>query len=82
MESVSEIGLTLRDYEKDFLLFQKNLPELKMREPNKFVAFKNGSLVTSGLSVEEVSKKLIIKGIEPSGTVIEFVPKEEIRMIV
>lgn len=79
---VVNISASLIRYEKDFVSFQKELPNLRKTKPNQFVAFKEGNIVCSGNSVEEVKEELISKGIEPSGTVIEFVSKEEIRMIV
>lgn len=72
----------LEHYEKDFLLFQKELPKLRKNEPDRFVAFKEGRAISTGMTVEEVKKDLESKGIEPSGTVIEFVSKEEIKVIV
>ena len=80
MESTTVDGLL--QYEKDFIYFQKKLPELRRTEPDKFIAFKDGKVISSGLSVEEVIENLYSRGVEPSGTVIEFVSKDEIRMIV
>lgn len=72
----------LMRYERDFLSFQKELPKLRENEPDKFVAFKEGKAISTGSSVEEVKKDLNSKGIEPSGTVIEFVSRKEIKVIV
>ena len=72
----------LMQYEKDFLMFQKELHLLRQCEPDKFVAFKNGAIVSTGFSIDEVKKDLDSKGIEPSETVIEFVSRKEIKVIV
>jgi len=73
---------SLESYEKDFISLQNELPKLKETNPNQFVAFVKGEVISSGENIEEVKKDLISKNIEPSGTVIEFIPKKEIYMIV
>lgn len=80
MENSTLNGLI--QYEKDFMSFQRKLPELRITEPDRFVAFKDGKVISTGLSVEEVSESLNSKGIEPSGVVIEFISKREIKVIV
>lgn len=79
---VDNIVSSLMNYENDFMYFQKEIPKLRKDYPNKFIALKNGEIISSGNSVEEIKQDLISKKIEPSGTVIEFVSKEEIRVIV
>ena len=76
------IALSLLNYEKDFISFQKQLPKLRETNPNEFIAFKDGKIISSGNSVEIVVEQLNSKGIEPSGTIIEFVSKDIIRVIV
>jgi len=78
----NQIGMLLNIYEKNFIGFQNKLQEIRETNPNKFVAFIDGNVFTSGTSIEDVKKELISKGIEPSGIVIEFVSKDEIHMIV
>ena len=78
----SNISLNLSRYEQDFLSFQKELHKLREIKPNQFVAFKDGKVISSGVSIEEIKNDLNSKGIEPSGTVIEFVSKQEIKVIV
>lgn len=74
--------ISLESFEKDFIDFQNKLQEIRISNPNQFIAFINGSVFTSGESVEEIKSRLEKRGIDPSGTVIEFVSKDEIRMIV
>jgi len=78
----NQIVLGLADYEKDFLLFQANLPQLREIESDRFVAFKGGRVISSGLSVSEIRDDLSSQGVDPSVTVIEFVSKKEIKVIV
>jgi len=77
-----QIFMSLKSYEKDFMDFQNRLQEIRKSNPNQFVAFSKGKVFTSGESIEEIKNKLEKFGIDPSGTVIEFVSKDEIRMIV
>ena len=74
--------MSLESYENDFIKFQSKLPELRKSNPDKFIAFIDGNVSAVGESIEEIKDKLEKKGIEPSGIVIEFVSKNEIRMIV
>lgn len=78
----NETESSLIKYEEDYIAFQKQIPRLRETEPNRFIAFRDGKVIATGLSVSEVSKELVSKGIEPSGTVIEFVAKEELHMII
>ncbi len=78
----SDINSQLVIYEKDFLSFQERVSSLRQTNPNQFIAFAGGNVLATGHSVEEVKNKLDSKGIEPSRTVIEFVAKDEIRMII
>lgn len=79
---MEDMALSLENYEKDFISFQTNLDNLRKINPNQFIAFKNGKVISASTSIEEVRKDLTSKGIEPSGTVIEFVSKDEIKVIV
>lgn len=76
------INSSLACYEEDFKSFQQKLSKLRETNPNQFVAFRKGVVVSSGPTIEEVRENLNSKGIEPSGTVIEFVSKDEIKVIV
>ena len=76
------IALSLLNYEKDFVSFQKQLPKLRETNPNEFIAIKDDKVISSGNSVETIVDQLNSKGIEPSGTIIEFVSKDIIRVIV
>ena len=77
-----QIFVSLESYEKDFMDFQNELQEIRKSNPDQFVAFINGKVFASGKSVEEIKSELGKVGVDPSGTVIEFVSKDEIRMIV
>ena len=79
---INELVSSLEDYEKDFLAFQEQIDSLRKSNPNEFIAFKEGQMISSSRYLEEVKKELTTQGIEPSGTVIEFVAKDEIQMIV
>lgn len=74
--------MSLESYEKDFMDFQGRLQKLRKSNPNQFIAFVDGKVLSAGNSVEEINKSLQSQGIEPSGIVIEFVSKDEIKMIV
>lgn len=76
------MSLSLAKFEKDFISFHKILPKLRERFADKFVAYVDGKIVSSKDSVEEIKEDLISQEIEPSEVVIEFVSKEEIRVIV
>jgi len=76
------INSSLLDYEKDFISFQQQLPKLRQTNPNQFIAFKDNKIIHSNDSIEKIKEELISQGIEPSGIIIEFVSKDEIRMIV
>lgn len=78
---MENLGLAINDYEQDFISFQNNLSKLQETNPNQFVAFKNGKILVSGTSMDEVNQNLIFQGIEPSGTVIEFVSTENAHVI-
>ncbi len=76
------ISSSLINFERDFLSFQKQLPQLRETNPNQFVAFKEGRVIFSDTSVDKIKTKLDSVGIDASGAVVEFVSKYEIRMIV
>ena len=78
----NQVSISLENYEKDFLDFQRNISELRKTNPNEFIAFSNGKILMSGESMERIRDELEERGINPSLTVIEFVSKDEIRMIV
>lgn len=76
------VSLSLAKFEEDFISFHKELPKLRERFPNKFIAFVDGKVVSSEDSIEKVKEDLINQRIEPSEVVIEFISKQEIRVIV
>ncbi len=77
----NKMVLDLENYEKDFICFQNVLPELRKTNPDQFVAFKNGKVISAGTSIEDVKKELTAQNIEASGAVIEFVSKDDIHVI-
>ncbi len=78
----NQISLKLDNYERDFLLFQLELSKLREIAPNKFIAFKEGRIISSANSMDELLSELDIQCINPSETVIEFVSRKEIKVIV
>ncbi|MBS3100348.1 hypothetical protein J4463_04010 [Candidatus Pacearchaeota archaeon] len=73
--------MELKSFETDFIFFQDKKEYLRKDFLNKFVAIKEGEIVASGNSIEEVNKILEHKNIDPAKTVIEFVPEEEGIMV-
>lgn len=78
----NQISLKLDNYERDFLLFQLELPKLRKITPDQFIAFKDGNIISSNKSMDELLNELDSKDINPSETVIEFVSEKEIKVIV
>ena len=74
---INTLALELKSFELDSLFFQKKKEDLRKSFLNKFVAIKNREVIASGSSIEEIKKILEDKSIDPSKTVIEFVPEEE-----
>jgi len=75
------LAMELKSFETDFIFFQDKKEYLRKDFLNKFVAIKEGEIVASGNSIEEVNKILEHKNIDPAKTVIEFVPEEEGIMV-
>ena len=75
------LAMELKSFETDFIFFQDKKSDLRKDFLNKFVAVKRGEIIASGNSIEEVSKTLENKNIDPAKTVIEFVPEEEGIMV-
>lgn len=71
----------LESFEKDTLWLHKNLDKLRPKFENKFVAVKNMDVVASDNNVEKVVKKLRDDQINPSFTVIEFIHKKGVQLI-
>lgn len=67
----------LNQYESNFIFFQSQIENLRERFPNKFVAIKDNDVISSGNSIESLKIELNSMGLEPSGTFIEFVPRDE-----
>jgi len=77
MRKQADFSSDLNSYEGDFLFFRSKIEELRKELPNKFVAIKDKEVISSGDSVAKVAESIRKQGIEPSGTVIEFVSKKE-----
>ena len=75
------LAMELKCFEADSISFQNKKEDLRKNFLNKFVAIKRGEVIASGNSIEEVNKILERKNIDPSKTVIEFVPEEEGIMV-
>ena len=78
---INTLAMELKSFETDFIFFLNNKSNLRRDFLNKFVAIKEGEIIAFGNSIEEVSKLLESKNIDPSKTVIEFVPEEEGIMV-
>jgi len=78
----NQILISLESYEKDFMDFQERLSEIRKSNPDQFIAFGKGKILASGESMEKIKENLEKLRIDPTKTVIEFVSKNEIRMIV
>jgi len=74
------VASDLENYEKNFLFFQTQINSLRKKYPNQFVAMHDKEIIF-GDSIKEVAEKLNKRGIEPSGTIIEFVSEKEPIMI-
>ena len=79
--TASTLAMELKSLEADSILFQDKKEDLRKNFLNKFVAIKRGEVIASGNSIEEVNKILERENIDPSKTVIEFVPEEEGIMV-
>jgi len=79
--TASTLAMELKSFEADSILFQDKKEDLRKNFLNKFVAIKRGEVIASGNSIEEVNKILERENIDPSKTVIEFVPEEEGIMV-
>lgn len=78
---VDTLALELESFEADSIFFQKEIGDLRKKYLNKYVAIKEGEIIASGNTIEEVNKILESKKVEPSKTVIEFIPEEEGVMV-
>jgi len=71
----------LESFEKDTLWLHKNLDKLRTKFENKFVAVKNGEVITSDNEIDKIIEQLQEKEINPSFTVIEFIHKKGVQLI-
>lgn len=71
----------LESFEKDTLWLHKNLDKLRAKFENKFVAIKEGDVIASDNDIEKIIKKLQESNINPSFTVIEFIHKKGVQLI-
>ena len=78
----NQVLVSLESYEKDFMDFQKKIQNIRKSNPDQFIAFGQGKILASGESIERVRNELEKLNIDPQKTVIEFVSKNEIKMIV
>jgi len=78
---LENLSSDLSNYERDFLKLQSLIEDLREKFPNQFVAVKEGEVISNGVSVEKVVDELNKRGIEPSGTVIEFISSTDQMMV-
>jgi len=73
----------LIDYENDFKYFLKENKLLKEKYAGKVVLIKNKEVKIVGDTIEEVKKKKALQlGIDVSKSVVEFIPKEDVTLII
>jgi hypothetical protein len=72
----------LIDYEKDLKYFFKESKNLKEKYRGKVILIKNEEVKIVGDTIEEVKKRTSQLGIDVSKSVVEFIPREDITLIV
>lgn len=72
----------LIDYENDFKYFLKEGELLKEKYRGKVILIKNKEVKVIGETVEEVKEKAEKLKIDISKSVVQFIPKEEITLII
>lgn len=71
----------IEDYEEDTAWLFSNIKEMRKVYPNKFVAVKDRRVIDSDVTIGELLRKLKKKKEDPATLVVEFIPKEEVAMI-
>jgi hypothetical protein len=81
-EKNNQLFHDLIDYEKDLKYFFKESKNLKEKYRGKVILIKNEEVKIVGDTIEEVKKKASQLGIDVAKSVVEFIPKEDITLIV
>jgi len=72
---------SLVTFEREFKSFINNLEEIKKRYKGKVVLVKDGKVLIAGSSFSEVAEKARKMGLDPANELIQFVPEEEVKLI-
>jgi len=81
-ERVTEEELKiLKEFQKDTQWLIENYQKLKKEFVDRFVAIKNGKVIESDENLDKLIEKLQKKGEDASKTVIEFIPPEDMIII-
>ena len=75
------IELRLRRFEEDVRYLQSLRHELLRKYLDRWVAVYESSIVAYGKSATELRRQLILKGIPPNETVIDFIASERKAML-
>ncbi len=78
----TDVLSSLVTFEREFKTFVKNMDEIKKKYRGKVVLVKNGKVLIAGDSVEEVVERAREMNLDPAKEVIQFVPEEEITLII
>lgn len=71
----------IEDYAEDTAWLFTNIKKLRKSYSNKFVAVKHRRIIESDADIEKLILKLKAKKEDPATLVLEYVPKEEVAMI-
>jgi hypothetical protein len=71
----------LKTAERDNEWLQSNFEKVQMEHPNKFVAVSQGRVIVDGETAEGVVKEVERKGVNPTMTLVEFIPEKGLILI-
>jgi len=77
---MEELAL-LRTVEKDDEWLRRNFGRIQEKHPNKFVAISKEHVIAHAGHSEDVVRKVEKKGIDPATTLIEFIPRKGLILI-
>lgn len=75
------LALALKSFEEDTLFFEKKVSSIRKTHINQFVAIKQGKIIDSAITIDELRNKLRKKKLDITKTVVEFVPEKEAFMV-
>jgi Mn-dependent DtxR family transcriptional regulator len=82
MSGETEALHELIDFENDFKWFLKESEKIKEKYRGKVLLIKNKEIKVIGNTIEEIREKAKKMNIDISKSVVQFVPKEEITLII